>query len=140
MAALLLHAYELGDMINRSAEVAEYAYWKAVVDQDEQVQQVVRRFEKAKELFTETERFGRFHPDYNEAKDKVRAIQAELTTIESVSRFKQAEDAVDTLLFDVASQIAGSISDTIKVPSNAPVKGGGCGSGGSCSCGSGGCG
>jgi len=140
MAALLLDAYELGDMINRSTEVAEYAYWKAVVEQDEQVQQAVKRFEKAKELFVETERFGRFHPDYNEAKDKVKAIQAELEAIEAVSRYKQAEEAVDSLLFDVASQIAGSVSETIKVPGNAPVKGGSCGSGGSCSCGSGGCG
>lgn len=139
MATLLLNAYELGDMINQSAEVAEYAYWKNIVDGDERVQALVKQLDKAKELFAECERFGRFHPDYHSAKDKVEAIQLQLGEIECVSRFKAAEQAVDDLLFSIASEIAGSVSDTIKVPSNDPsVKGGGCGGGGSCGCSSGG--
>lgn len=141
MGQLLLSAYEIGDLINQSAEVAEYAYWKSVVDRDEQVRGLVKKFAKAKEQFEECERFGRFHPDYNAAKDNVQAVQRELNGIDSVVRFKAAEQAVDDLLHDVAAQIAGAVSDTIKVPSNDPFpKGGGCGGGGSCSCGSGGCG
>ncbi|WP_246627921.1 YlbF family regulator [Paenibacillus oenotherae] len=142
MGTLLLNAYELGDMINQSAEVAEYAYWKRIVDGDATVHSLVRQFDKAKELFTECERFGRFHPDYHSAKDKVKAIELQLNEIECVSRFKAAEQAVDDLLFSIASEIAGSVSDTIKVPSNDPLAkgGGGCGSGGSCGCSSGGCG
>ncbi|SDW59082.1 YlbF family regulator [Paenibacillus sp. CF384] len=142
MGQLLLNAYEIGDMVNQSVEVAEYAYWKTVVDQDEQVHQLVKQFDKAKEQFVDCERFGRFHPDFNAAKDKVEAIQRQLNEIECVSRFKAAEQQVDDLLHDIAKQIAGSVSETIKVPSNDPLpKGGGsCGSGGSCSCGSGGCG
>jgi len=141
MASMLLNAYELGDMINRSAEVAEYSYWKQVVEEDEQVKQIVARFAKAKELFEETQRFGRYHPDYHDARKKVKAIRAELELLEPVRRYEEAERAVDQLLHDIASQIAGSVSDTIKVPdNNSSPKGGGCGSGGSCSCGSGGCG
>ncbi|MNR34159.1 hypothetical protein D3C85_1519050 [compost metagenome] len=102
----------------------------------------MKQFDKAKELFVECERFGRFHPDYHSAKDKVEAIQLQLSEIECVSRFKAAEQAVDDLLFSIASEIAGSVSDTIKVPSNDPLVkgGGGCSSGGSCGCSSGGCG
>lgn len=141
MATLLLNAYELGDMINQSAEVAEYAYWKNIVDGNERVHDLVKQFDKAKELFVECERFGRFHPDYHSAKGKVEAIQLQLSEIDCVSRFKAAEQAVDDLLFSIASEIAGSVSDTIKVPSNDPlVKGGGCSSGGSCGCSSGSCG
>ncbi|RAP78698.1 YlbF family regulator [Paenibacillus montanisoli] len=141
MGHLLLSAYEIGDMVNQSAEVAEYAYWKSVVDQDERVHQLVKQFAKAKEQFADCERFGRFHPDYHAAKDKVVAIEQQLNEIESVSRFKAAEQQVDDLLHEIAKQIASSVSETIKVPSNDPLpKGGGCGSGGSCSCGSGGCG
>ncbi|OMF37536.1 regulator [Paenibacillus sp. FSL H8-0548] len=140
MASLLLCAYELGDWINQSAEVAEYLYWKSVVNEDEEVKQITRRFEKAKELFVECERFGRFHPNYNEAKDKVKKIEQELSEIESVHRFKSAEQVVDEMLYDVSRMIAESVSDNIKVPGNEKAKGGGsCGSGGSCSCGSGGC-
>ncbi|WP_138751700.1 YlbF family regulator [Paenibacillus sinopodophylli] len=141
MASLLLCAYELGDWINQSAEVAEYLYWKTAVNEDEEVKRITKRFAKAKELFVECERFGRFHPDYNEAKDKVKQIERELSEIESVRRFKTAEQVVDDMLFEVSRTIAESVSDNIKVPSNEKAAGGGsCGSGGSCGCGSGGCG
>ena len=63
-----------------------------------------------------------------------------MTAVESIRRYKEAEDAVDTLLYDVSVMIAGSVSPSIKVPSNNPMPTGGCGGGGSCSCGSGGCG
>ncbi|WP_219838935.1 YlbF family regulator [Paenibacillus sp. R14(2021)] len=141
MGQLLLRAYEIGDLVNLSAEVAEYAYWKSVVDANPQVRQLVKQFAKAKEQFEDCERFGRFHPDFHAAKDKVMDAERQLNEIECVSKFKAAEQAVDDLLHEIALQIANSVSDTIKVPSNDPLpKGGGCGSGGSCSCGSGGCG
>lgn len=139
MASLLLCAYELGDWINQSAEVADYLYWKSVVNEDETVGQLKKRFAKAKELFEECERFGRFHPDYNDAKDKLKGIERELAEVECVRRFKQAEQTVDDMLYDVSRTIAESVSDTIKVPGNEKASGG-CGSGGSCGCGSGGCG
>ncbi len=141
MASLLLSAYELGDSINQSAEVAEYLYWKDAVNRDVQVQQKMKEFAKARELYEECQRFGRFHPDFHAARGKVKEIQRELDEIESVSKFKAAEQEVDTMLFEVSRLIAESVSETIKVPSNEGTgKGGGCGSGGSCGCGSGGCG
>ena len=141
MGQLILGAYELGDMVNQSAEVAEYAYWKTIVEQDEEVRQLTKKFAKAKDIFVDCERFGRFHPDFNAAKANVQAIEQELSELECVSRFKAAEQIVDEMLHDIAKQIAGSVSASIKVPGNDPLpKGGGsCGSGGSCSCSSGGC-
>ncbi|MBB3067179.1 cell fate (sporulation/competence/biofilm development) regulator YlbF (YheA/YmcA/DUF963 family) [Paenibacillus baekrokdamisoli] len=142
MGQLILNAYEIGDMVNQSVEVAEYAYWKMVVDQDPEVHQLMKKFAKAKDIFVDCERFGRFHPDFNEAKANVQAIEQQLSELDCVSRFKVAEQAVDEMLHDIAKQIAGSVSESIKVPGNDPLpKGGGsCGSGGSCSCSSGGCG
>ena len=139
MASLLLCAYELGDSINRSVEIADYLYWKDIVEKDEEVKAAQRRFFRAKELFEETQRFGRYHPDYHSARKKVKEIEKELAAIECVSKFKAAEQAVDMMLHDVALLIAQSVSDTIKVPGNEKALGG-CGNGGSCSCGSGGCG
>lgn len=138
---LTLKAFELGELINLSAEVADYLYWKSVVEQDAGVQAAVKQFNKAKEQFQECERFGRFHPDYNAAKDRMVEVQAELDKHDSVRMFKAAEHAVDTLLYEVSRMIADAVSETVKVPSNDPnPKGSGCGSGGSCGCGSGGCG
>ncbi|MFD0587934.1 YlbF family regulator [Paenibacillus sp. GCM10027627] len=139
MASLLLSAYELGDWINQSAEVAEYLYWKSVVSENDEVKQLQVQFSKAKDLFEECQRFGRFHPSYHEAKDKVKLIQKQLADVECVSKYKACESVVDEMLHEVSRMIAESVSDNIKVPSNEKELGG-CGSGGSCGCGSGGCG
>jgi len=140
MAGLLLEAYELGDWINNSAETADYLYWKNVVSADEAASKLSGKLAKAKERFAECERFGRFHPNYHEAKDALEDVQRELDGLESVSRFKAAERALDELLYEVSKTIAAAVSDSIKVPGNDPLPKSGCGGGGSCGCGSGGCG
>ncbi len=140
MATVLLCAYELGDWINQSAEVADYLYWKSVVSEDDEVKQVSRQFDKAKELFEECQRFGRFHPDYHAARKGVKEIESKLTEIEAVRRYKESEQVVDEMLYEVSRLIAESVSDNIKVPSNEKSAKGGCGGGGSCGCSSGGCG
>ncbi|MHA7963661.1 YlbF family regulator [Paenibacillus sp. CAU 1782] len=139
MASLLLRAYELGDMVNLSAEVAEYAYWKKAVNESAEAKKLQIAFLKAKEQFADCERFGRFHPDFHEARGKLKEAENALGELEEVRRFKLAESAVDDMLHEMATIIAESVSYTIKVPGN-EKGGGGCGSGGSCGCGSGGCG
>lgn len=136
MAELLTNAYELGDMINQSAAVSEYLYWKRQVEEDADVQVLVKKLASKKELFEETQRFGHFHPNYHEAKDKVTEVEIELEKFEAVRRFKAAEKELDDLLHQMSETIAYAVSESIKVPSNDPnPKGGGCGSGGSCGCG-----
>lgn len=139
MSELITGAYELGDLINQSTEVETYLYWKKRVQESDAVQRVMAKFNAAQQLFAETERFGRFHPDYNAAKDRMRAIETELSAIDEMVQFRQAEEQVDVLLYEVAKTLATAVSDTIKVPSHEGVASG-CGSGGSCGCGSGGCG
>ncbi|ULO05417.1 YlbF family regulator [Paenibacillus sp. 19GGS1-52] len=135
MAEVLTYAYELGDMINQSAEVSDYLYWKGRVDANPEIQTMIKQLQSKKELFEETQRFGHFHPNYHSAKDEVSAVEAEMEQFEEVIRFKQAEKILDDILFSMSETIAFSVSENIKVPSNNPSPKGGCGSGGSCSCG-----
>lgn len=134
MSAILMHAFDMGDMINSSAEVADYLYWKAAVEGSNEVKEVQALFNKKKDLFEECERFGHFHPSYHEALAAVNDVQDKMAQIEAVRRFKEAEDRLDSLLYTVSETIAYAVSDTIKVPSNNPLpSSGGCSSGGSCS-------
>jgi cell fate (sporulation/competence/biofilm development) regulator YlbF (YheA/YmcA/DUF963 family) len=134
MAAVLMKAYQLGDMINGSAEVADYLYWKDMLGQDAEVQALVQQLDRKKELFEECQRFGHFHPDYHKALDDVKQIEHQLEQIDSVIQYKASETKLDELLYDISTTIAFSVSDTIKVPSNNPLPSeGGCSSGGSCS-------
>lgn len=95
----------------------------------------MHKLNSKKELFEETQRFGHFHPNFHEAKEQVEAVQREMEQIEAVWRFKDAENNLDQMLYEMSELIAHSVSESIKVPSNNPLpKGGGCGSGGSCGC------
>jgi len=134
MSAMLMEAYDLADMIKNSAETADYLYWKQKKDADAEVQRLVKEFQRSKERFAECERFGHYHPNYHEALDEVRAVEANLDLLVPVRRFKEAERKLDELLHSVSETIARAVSDTIKVPSNDPLAStGGCSSGGSCS-------
>ncbi len=136
MAEVLTCAYDLGDMINNSIEVANYLYWKERMQIHPEVQRLVIKLDSKKELFEETQRFGHFHPNYHAAMQEVEAVQEEMQRIEEVRRFTEAESNLDRMLYEMSEMIAHSVSETIKVPSNDPLpKGGGCGSGGSCGCG-----
>lgn len=136
MAELLTYAYELGDMINESAAVSNYLFWKQQVANDSEIQQLVKKLENVKELFEETQRFGHFHPNYHEAKDRVHEVEKELEQFEAVRNFKLAEQELDDILHVMSETIAYSVSDSIKVPSNdLDSHSGGCGGGGKCSCG-----
>jgi cell fate (sporulation/competence/biofilm development) regulator YlbF (YheA/YmcA/DUF963 family) len=136
MSTILLQAYELGDWINGSVEVAEYLQAKHEMEHDDSVKEIVRSFAKKKELFEECERFGHFHPDYNSAMEQVQQVQQQMEQNQVWSRFNQAEHKLDDLLYTVSKTIAHSVSMTIKVPSNVMQPDNGCSSGG-CSTGGG---
>lgn len=135
MACVLMSAYELGDMINGSVEVADYLYWRERMHEHPEVQRLIGKLNAKKELFEETQRFGHFHPNFHAAKEDVEQVEREMEKIEAVFRFKQAEKALDDLLFEMSETIAYSVSSSIKVPGNNPLPKKGCGSGGSCGCG-----
>ena len=132
-ATLWALAGELGEMIKRSVYVHEYVLRKEEMRQDAEAQAMIREFVRAKEKFAECERFGRFHPDYNEALDRVRAWERKLGEVESIRKYKAAEEALGRLLYEVSLTLARAVSDTIKVPTDDAVPAG-CGAGGSCTC------
>lgn len=134
MSTLLTQAYEIGDLINSSTEVAEYLYWKQEVEQNQEVQNTVKKLERKQQLYEECQRFGHFHPDYHAAMEEVKKVEEELEQFEAVKQFKLAEEQLDDMLYEVSNTIATSVSESIKVPSNKLLpSGGGCSTGGSCS-------
>jgi cell fate (sporulation/competence/biofilm development) regulator YlbF (YheA/YmcA/DUF963 family) len=136
MSTILLQAYELGDWINGSVEVAEYLESKHAMEHDAGVKEIMRLFEKKKRLFEECERFGHFHPDYHSAMEQLKTVQQQMEQNQVWSRFNLAEHQLDDLLYTVSKTIAHSVSMTIKVPSNVMQPDNGCSSGG-CSTGGG---
>ncbi|MEB3101258.1 YlbF family regulator [Ferviditalea candida] len=134
MAAVLLKAYEIGDLINHSQEIGQYLDARRNMQDSEEVQALIRALDQKKRLYEECQRFGHFHPDYHAALEEARKAQKALDSHALVREFKQAEESLDDLLYSVSKMIAHSVSESIKVPSNQLLpSSGGCGSGGSCS-------
>ncbi|MCR8641735.1 YlbF family regulator [Paenibacillus sp. N1-5-1-14] len=133
MSAILMQAYDVGDMIKGSAELADYLYWKQAVSNDPEVQELTKLFAKKKEMFEECERFGHFHPSYHDALEQVQKVQELLDQQEVIRRYKEGEERLDDLLYSVSELIAQSVSNSIKVPSNKTQPVSGCASGGACS-------
>ncbi|GIQ68699.1 YlbF family regulator [Xylanibacillus composti] len=133
MTALLIESTELAEMILGSQEMERYLYWKQIMEQDPIAQEAIRQFRLDKEAFADCERFGHFHPDYHAGLERVEKSQEAMQQIETIRYFKEAESALDDLLYQVSLTIARSVSESVKVPSNTllPDTGtGGCGAGG----------
>lgn len=142
LSHLLNEAYQLGDLIIDSEIMADYKQARQGLEADSSAQNIIRQFVKKKEEFEEVERFGRYHPDYNQVKKDMRELKRTLDLNEHVVRFKKAEKELEKLLNEISQVLAYSVSEGIKVPSGNPFwdqigcGGAGCGSGGC----SGGCG
>lgn len=118
MSEILLDAYHLADQINESDEVKHYLRLQQELQQSQEAQKLIEQFQKAKEWYEETQRFGIFHPDYQAAKEKVKITYENLRAHPLIDSFLKAEEQLDQLLYHVSVTIAHAVSKSIKVPTN----------------------
>ncbi|MUV36243.1 Regulatory protein YlbF [Lentibacillus sp. JNUCC-1] len=128
---------KLAKIITQSDVVKAYEQARIAMNEDKQAQKYIYDFNKLKDDYDDIQRFGRYHPDYNEIMKKVRAAKRAMDMHDSIASFKIAERHLQTLLDDVSELIAGSASANIKAPRDGAAltdSGCGCGSGGKCGC------
>ncbi|WP_413379991.1 YlbF family regulator [Alkalihalobacillus sp. 1P02AB] len=140
MVDLIEEASDLAQAISESEVFVDYVIKKKQLEQDKEAQKAISDFNRLKDQYEEVQRFGKYHPDYKEVSSTIRQTKRKLDLIPTVMEFKKAEKELEQLLNEVSGVIAHSVSQTIKVPTGNPFFdqmscSGGCGSGGSCSCG-----
>jgi cell fate (sporulation/competence/biofilm development) regulator YlbF (YheA/YmcA/DUF963 family) len=118
MNELMEAAQKLGHQINDSEEVKRYLELKKELYHDAEAQLLMKSFEKVKEDFEETKRFGIFHPNYHEAKDKMAEYQVKLKEHPVIGKYLEAEEKVEHMLFQVSHLLARSVSKEVKVPND----------------------
>lgn len=118
MAEIILEAYQLVDEIKQSPEVQEYLARKREMEESPEASKLIAEFQRVKELYEETRRFGIFHPDYHQVREKVKTIQKNMLEQKEIQAFKQAETKLDVMLYEISKMIAKAISPSIKVPHN----------------------
>lgn len=127
-------------MILASDVMNDYEVAHDTLQNDKEAQQLIRAFNRMKEHYEDVQRFGRYHPDYNEIMKNVRSTKRKMDMNPSVAAFKVAERNLQSFLDEISEQIAHSVSEHIIVPkdglasTDSSCSTGGCGSGGSCGC------
>lgn len=135
MIELLDEAEQLTDMILQSEAYNAYKEAHYHLIHDQEAQELIQAFVHIKATYEEVQRFGRYHPDYNQIMREVRAKKRQMDLNEKVASFKVAERELQRLLDDISELIAHSVSEHILVPKDGIIDGAcGCGSGGSCGC------
>ena len=134
---ILDNSEQLGQMVLQSEVMEDYIEKKTALDEDKEAQQLIKAFTNIKDHYDDIQRFGRYHPDYQEIMRNVRQSKRAMDMHHTVAEFKIAERNLQSLLDEISQYIAGSVSDQIKVPIDGAAlsdSGCGCGSGGSCGC------
>lgn len=125
---ILDHAERVGQMILQSEPMKNYQLAKQKMAEDQVAQKRISAFQQIKDQYKDVQRFGRYHPDYNEIMKKVRTAKREMDLTDSVAEFKKAERELQAMLDEISSLVAHSVSPHIKVPQDGMVfKDTGCG-------------
>ncbi|OZU90429.1 regulator [Virgibacillus indicus] len=136
-ASILDRSESLGKMVMDSEVMEAYNQSRKELNEDQTAQQLIKAFANIKDHYEDIQRFGRYHPDYNEIMKKVRMSKREMDMNDKVAAFKIAERNLQKLLDQISQYIAESVSEQIKAPKDGAAltdSGCGCGSGGSCGC------
>lgn len=137
---LLERAEGLATMILKSDVAEQYRICLYKLKNNEESQRKINHFVSLKDLYEEVQRFGKYHPDYKRVMLQIRESKREMDLDSYVAEFRVAENNLQSLLDEISVQLGGAVSKHIKVPTGNPFFdtgsscGGGCGSGGSCSC------
>lgn len=134
---ILDYSEQLGHMVLQSEVMEDYQQKKTALAQDEVAQQLIKAFTNIKDHYDDIQRFGRYHPDYQEIMKQVRQTKRAMDMHETVAAYKVAERNLQTLLDEISEYIAFSVSNQIKAPKDGAAlsdSGCGCGSGGGCGC------
>lgn len=137
--SIIEQSEELSAMLLSSEVMQAYRRANHAVYSNKELARTIDDFTNMKERYEEVQRFGRYHPDYQVVMKHIRVQKRELDLNEDIAALRLAENDVQDLFNEISAIIGRSVSESVKIPSgdgfftNSSC-GGGCGSGGSCSC------
>ena len=139
--SILDEADELSAMILSSTAADALRKAHEAVYSSPELSEMIRQFNKTKELYEDVQRFGKYHPDYHTVMKNIRQQKRALDLDARIAALKIAENEYQDLLDEVSLLVGKTVSEAVKVPVSNPFfasssgcSTGGCGTGGGCSC------
>lgn len=68
---ILDHSEKIGKMVLDSEVMEDYKKSRVALDEDQEAQALIKAFNDMKIHYDDIQRFGRYHPDYNEIMKKL---------------------------------------------------------------------
>src|SRR5699024_4324396 len=97
-SSILDMSEELSNMILQSEVMKTYEDAHRTLQNNEEAQKLIMAFNDIKEHYEDVQRFGRYHPDYNEIMKAVRSTKRKMDMNEAVAKYKIAERDIQRLL------------------------------------------
>lgn len=139
-ALILDEVDELSKMILSSEAAGNLRNAYTAVYSNDILVKEIRAFQRLKEQYEDVQRFGKYHPDYQQIMKVVREQKRKLDLNEQIAALKIAENDFQDILDEISLIIGRTISEAVKVAVSNPFLasasscGSGCGTGGACSC------
>ncbi|NAP01155.1 YlbF family regulator, partial [Halomonas sp. MG34] len=92
----------LGKMVLDSDVMESYNNSLQELNEDKEAQRLIKAFKDIKVHYEDVQRFGRYHPDYNDIMKRVRSVKREMDMNEKVATFKIAERNLQKLLDEIS--------------------------------------
>src|SRR5690625_5545900 len=89
--------------ILQSQVMFEYHHAYKELTEDKEAQQLIHAFVHTKRDYEDVQRFGRYHPDYNEIMKNVRSIKRKMDMNDKVAKLKIAERQLQSFLDEIST-------------------------------------
>lgn len=111
---------QLITVIQQSDCMQRYRQAKQAMAASEEVKCKKKKFLEAKAAFERISSYGPYAPDYQERKKAAYRAKRQLDLTSEVAHFRQCETELQAMLDEVAVQLAGTVSDKVKVEKGNP--------------------
>lgn len=113
---ILEKTYDLVDEIKGTTEYKRLLELDAVLKTDPNLIALIESFQKVKEKYEETSKYGKYHPDLKGVQLELATIKEEVYTNAIIKEYKQLEKDLQNRLDKISKEIANCVSSKIKHP------------------------
>lgn len=113
---ILENTYELIDEIKSNDIYIRLLELKVIIDKDDELNKLIQDFNKVKLKYEEVTKYGKYHPDLKKVQLELAKTKELLYSNEKIKEYKDLEKKLQSLLDEISSEIAQTVSSKIKHP------------------------
>lgn len=110
--------YDLVDDIKSKQEYKRYIELHQKMEEDQEIKELIKVFNKIKVKYEEVSKYGKYHPDLKQVQQELSVTKAKVYEHPVIKEYKELEKDIQKELNHISAQIAQSVSLKIKHPND----------------------